>query len=529
MDISDEDEEEEEDASESEADDDEDASESSAEESASDEESGSGSGESASGDEDEEGDEEEAEDESADASDEAEENEEERKNSRKKPAKKTQAAAAKKAAAVARAAPAPAPTKGRKRTRDEDEQEEQADAEDAPAVAASSSAAASSSSRAAAASPSSPVPPSVPQKSRGSTRQIRKPAASDDNFSDNEQKPKRRSTAAASSSSAAAADSSAVAASSSSTELLDPDELSDEWRCNANQSVFFRLVRPAPEKDSRAEQGQGAPTETLQFHPHYTHQLWDDEEIVGYKKVKCVVAFTSGALYTYLHVEWDDRVRNAGIPDIMELVGAKLKGGYTTSWSDFQSHIHDAFVPPGEKVAEYSLPSVEENKKESISYEIYRGTFSDATLRAYHARLQFFLLFFIDRSSYINDSDLVWEVILLFQKRVCLAKQATTYHIVGYTTLYKFLHYPNDWKMRLSQILILPPYQRAGHGQRLLQFVYAEAERRKMIEVNIEDPSPVFQMLRDLTDIQLCKKHKFFEKNGQRKHTSTAPPRGSKE
>lgn len=153
-------------------------------------------------------------------------------------------------------------------------------------------------------------------------------------------------------------------------------------------------------------------------------------------------------------------------------------------------------------MAEYSIPSVDHSFKETISYEVYRGGFTDPLMRAYHARLQFFLLFFIDRSSYINDSDPVWEVILLFQKRVTAlagaAKGAaaaagangtvTTYHIVGYTTLYKFLAYPSDWKMRLSQILILPPYQRSGHGQKLLQLVYAEAEKRNMIEVNIEDP-----------------------------------------
>jgi GNAT superfamily N-acetyltransferase len=187
-------------------------------------------------------------------------------------------------------------------------------------------------------------------------------------------------------------------------------------------------------------------------------------------------------------------------------------------------HIHDPFVPPGDLLAEYTVPSVDLSSKELITYEVYRGRFDNPTMRAYHQRLQFFLLFFIDRSSYINDADLVWEIILLFQKRVCLAKNITTYHIVGYTTLYKFLSYPSNWqaesatypyKMRLSQILILPPFQRAGHGQKLLQLVYQEAEKRGMIEVNIEDPSPVFQMLRDLTDITMCRKARFFEKQRQ--------------
>ena len=458
------------------------------------------------------------------------------RGSGKQPRKRPAAAASGKKGAAAAASASSSTKKGRKRTRDDGD--EDSDSGDATSASASATPARAILSISSFDNPASSPPPGLasllpqlplthpPQKSRGSTRVIRKPAAIDENVpSDGESKPAKRRSTAAAASSAAAADSSsstaaaasAASASSAAAAPIDPDELSDEWRCNANASLFFRLVRPAPEKDSRDSSG-APPTETLQFHPHYTHQLWDDEEIVGYKRVKCVVAFTSGALYTYLHTEYESRVTNApGIADLTDLIGAKLKGGYTTSWADFQSHIHDEFHPPGEMMAEYTLPSVEEtSKKEVISYEVYRGTFNDATLRAYHARLQFFLLFFIDRSSFINDSDLVWEVILLFQKRVCLTKGVTTYHIVGYTTLYKFLSYPEDWKMRLSQILILPPYQRVGHGQKLLAIVYAEAEKRRMIEVNIEDPSPVFQMLRDLTDIQLAKKQRFFEKNGQR-------------
>jgi len=179
-------------------------------------------------------------------------------------------------------------------------------------------------------------------------------------------------------------------------------------------------------------------------------------------------------------------------------------------------HIDDPFVPPGTLLAEYTVPSVEHTSKEQLSYEIYRGTFADPVVRDFHRRIQFFLLFFIDRSSFINDADTVWEILFLFQKRVVATRSGpahVSYHIVGYTTLYKFLAYPADWRMRLSQILILPPFQRQGHGQRLLQLVYDEAQRRNMIEVNIEDPSPVFQLLRDLTDVQMCRQNRCFERH----------------
>lgn len=72
---------------------------------------------------------------------------------------------------------------------------------------------------------------------------------------------------------------------------VDPDELPDEWRCSANDALTFRLVRSAPEKETAQATSQ---VESVTFHPTFTHQLWDDEEIVGYKKVKASVAFTAG-------------------------------------------------------------------------------------------------------------------------------------------------------------------------------------------------------------------------------------------
>ena len=38
------------------------------------------------------------------------------------------------------------------------------------------------------------------------------------------------------------------------------------------------------------------------------------------------------------------------------------------------------------------------------------------------------------------------------------------YSIVGYTTVYGFYAYPDKLRPRLSQLLILPQFQRKGHG-----------------------------------------------------------------
>lgn len=39
-----------------------------------------------------------------------------------------------------------------------------------------------------------------------------------------------------------------------------------------------------------------------------------------------------------------------------------------------------------------------------------------------------------------------------------------TYHFAGYSSIYSFLHYPDQVRLRLSQFIILPPFQGAGHG-----------------------------------------------------------------
>lgn len=39
-----------------------------------------------------------------------------------------------------------------------------------------------------------------------------------------------------------------------------------------------------------------------------------------------------------------------------------------------------------------------------------------------------------------------------------------TYHFVGYTTLFPFYCFPEKTRIRISQFVILPPYQQEGHG-----------------------------------------------------------------
>ena len=57
-------------------------------------------------------------------------------------------------------------------------------------------------------------------------------------------------------------------------------------------------------------------------------------------------------------------------------------------------------------------------------------------------------------------------------------------------------------RLRLSQFVILPPFQRAGHGGKFYDIFFKNARADpKVQEVSIEDPSAAFEDLRDRRDL----------------------------
>lgn len=46
------------------------------------------------------------------------------------------------------------------------------------------------------------------------------------------------------------------------------------------------------------------------------------------------------------------------------------------------------------------------------------------------------------------------------------------YAVAGYATVYEYFAYPQNLRPRVSQMLILPPFQRRGLGTELLRNVF---------------------------------------------------------
>lgn len=66
---------------------------------------------------------------------------------------------------------------------------------------------------------------------------------------------------------------------------------------------------------------------------------------------------------------------------------------------------------------------------------------------------------------------------------------------------------------KVCQALVLPPWQRQGHGNKLLHQVYADVMSRKDVyQVTVEDPSPGFTRLRDQVDYEHCRVLRIFKR-----------------
>jgi histone acetyltransferase 1 len=147
---------------------------------------------------------------------------------------------------------------------------------------------------------------------------------------------------------------------------------------------------------------------------------------------------------------------------------------------------------------------------------------SDQSVALYHNAIQPLARWFIETADDVNVSDEdsgFWSVLYLFRKHDKISRGIPTphYSLAGYITLFHFnapfkKPYPGVI-VRVCQALILPPYQRSGHGSELLLSVHDYAEKyinnfavssngMDIVEVNVEDPAPGFVALRDITDYQ---------------------------
>lgn len=166
------------------------------------------------------------------------------------------------------------------------------------------------------------------------------------------------------------------------------------------------------------------------------------------------------------------------------------------------------FEPAGEKIEEF--------QSEGRTFQIYLCESSTANFQKYHARLESFIFWYIDASSRI-DHDERWKFFVVFEKFETKDGE-TRYASVGYASVYQYFHYPNKIRPRVSQFLILPPFQRKGIGSKLLQKIYSYFQsQEKVCDITVEDASEEFQRLRNTIDSRMLKNLPAFSVDNLKK------------
>jgi hypothetical protein len=123
-----------------------------------------------------------------------------------------------------------------------------------------------------------------------------------------------------------------------------------------------------------------------------------------------------------------------------------------------------------------------------------------------HKRLQILALLFIEAGSYIDSSDTLWDVYVLYKQ------SSDEPSIVGYTTVYNYWKYPGSEKFdkgelevrkKISQFIILPTWQGQGLGGEFYSRLFDKWFISPSVsEVVVEDPNESVDDMRDRCDLE---------------------------
>ncbi|MEQ2221444.1 histone acetyltransferase 1 [Ilyodon furcidens] len=186
-----------------------------------------------------------------------------------------------------------------------------------------------------------------------------------------------------------------------------------------------------------------------------------------------------------------------------------IPAGFTSNTDDFISLLEKEanFKPFGTMLHSYTVHNEE---AEELTYQIHKADIRCPGFLEYHKRLQTFLMWFIETASFLDVDDDRWDFFLVFEKYN--KDGETLYAAVGYMTVYNYYVYPDKTRPRVSQMLILPPFQGEGHGAQLLEAVHRfYCGLPKVQDITAEDPSENYVKLRDYVLTKLCQNLPSFD------------------
>lgn len=284
----------------------------------------------------------------------------------------------------------------------------------------------------------------------------------------------------------------------------------------ANDCISLHLVSTPEEMQDT----KGLEDQSLSFSPEYMqHFVGEHGKIYGYKGLKIDVWLNALSFHAYVDIQYESKFEEGksekeatDLTDLMKRIFGRClvedRNAFIQSFSSNSQSIQKMIHSEGERIAtrevsiDKALSAQGDSERLGVttsSEEIYRLELSDPQIREWHARLEPLVLLFVEGSQPIEQDDPKWEMYIRIQ-RESLSEGNDVYRLLGFCTVYRFYHYPDTTRLRISQILVFPPCQGKGHGLLLLEAVNKTAVSRDSYDVTVEEPSESLQELRDCMD-----------------------------
>lgn len=155
---------------------------------------------------------------------------------------------------------------------------------------------------------------------------------------------------------------------------------------------------------------------------------------------------------------------------------------------------------------DYSIPGVKVGTFDE--FQVYKINLKDAAGVELHKRIQILVLLFIEAGSFIDFSDELWDLYVVYTT-------AEEPSLVGFCTAYNYWKYPGAEKFdnsvrevrkKISQFIVLPNFQGKSIGSRFYNELYnLWLKDLEVVEIVVEDPNESFDDMRDKSDLSRLK------------------------
>ncbi|KAK3133150.1 hypothetical protein QOZ80_6AG0533000 [Eleusine coracana subsp. coracana] len=225
------------------------------------------------------------------------------------------------------------------------------------------------------------------------------------------------------------------------------------------------------------------------------HFFGEDGKIYGYKNLKINVWISVLSFHGYAEISFDETSAGGkGITDLKPILqnifGENLvdKEVFLQSFSKECQYIRNV-VTNGNAIKH------DGSNESDPTVEIVQVELQGAAAFLY-SRLVPLVLLLVEGSTPIDIGEHGWELLLVVKKTT----QESSIELLGFAAVHNFYRYPESTRLRISQILVLPPYQGEGHGRHLLEAINSIAKSENIYDITIEDPSDYLQYVRSSID-----------------------------